>query len=147
MKSMATLNRKASELMQATGVNACTDITGFGFLGHAAEMIEGTDVGMVIDSAKVPFFPEARGLAEMGMIPGGLHRNRDFRKNMVDIDQGVPQYLADILFDPQTSGGLLISVPERKASRLLERMHEEGITEAAIIGEVVAEPKGRIIVR
>jgi selenide,water dikinase len=146
-KSMSTLNQRACELMQATGVNACTDVTGFGLLGHAAEMIEGTDVGMVIDSADVPFFPEAKELAEMGMIPGGLHRNRDFRKNMVDIAQGVPQYLEDILFDPQTSGGLLISVPEPKASRLLERLHDEGIAEPAIIGEVVAEPKGRIIVK
>jgi selenide,water dikinase len=146
-KSMSTLNQKAAELMQATGVNACTDVTGFGLLGHAAEMIEGADIGMVIDSAAVPFFPEAKELAEMGMIPGGLHRNRDFRSNMVEITQGIPRYLADILFDPQTSGGLLISVPESKASRLLERLHEEGVAEAAIIGEVVTEPKGRIIIR
>jgi selenide,water dikinase len=146
-RSMSTLNLKASELMQATGVNACTDVTGFGLLGHAAEMIEGTDVGMVIASAAVPFFPEARELAEMGLIPAGLHRNRDFRKGMVDIDSGVPQYLADILFDPQTSGGLLISVPAEKAAKLLERLHAEGVTVAAIIGEVVAEPRGRIIVR
>jgi selenide,water dikinase len=146
-KSMSTLNQKAAELMQEVGVSACTDVTGFGLLGHAAEMIEGTDIGMVIDSAAVPFFPEAKELAEMGMIPGGLHRNRDFRKNMVEMAQGIPQYLADILFDPQTSGGLLISVPEPKASRLLERLHEEGVAEAAIIGEVVAEPKGRIVVR
>jgi selenide,water dikinase len=147
VKSMSTLNRKASELMQAIGVNACTDVTGFGLLGHAAEMIEGARVGMVIDAAAVPFFPEAKELAEMGMIPGGLHRNRDFRKNMVDVDQSVPQFLADILFDPQTSGGLLISVPKPKASHLLESLHKEGVTEAAVIGEVVAEPRGRIRVR
>jgi selenide,water dikinase len=144
---MTTLNRKASELMQVTGVSACTDITGFGLLGHAAEMIEGDEVGMVIDSVAVPVFPEAKGLAEMGMIPGGLHRNRDFRKNMVEIAQSVPRYLEDILFDPQTSGGLLISVPEPKAQELLGRLHEEGVTEAVVIGGVVAEPKGRIIVR
>lgn len=146
-KSMSTLNQKASELMQATGVNACTDITGFGLLGHAAEMIEGSGVGMIIDSAAVPFFPEAKELAEMGMIPGGLHRNREFRTDMVEMAQGIPRYLADILFDPQTSGGLLISVPKRKATELLDRMHQAGISEAAIIGEVVAKPKGRIIVR
>jgi len=146
-KSMSTLNQKASELMQATGVNACTDITGFGFLGHAAEMIEGSGVGMIIDSAAVPFFPEAKELAEMGMIPGGLHRNREFRTDMVEMAQGIPRYLADILFDPQTSGGLLISVPKQKATELLDRMHQAGISEAAIIGEVVAKPKGRIIVR
>ena len=147
IKSMATLNRKASELMQEIGVNACTDVTGFGLLGHASEMIEGTDVGMFIHSAAVPFFPETKELAQKGMIPGGLHRNREFRLNMVEIAQEVPDYLADILFDPQTSGGLLISVSEQKASVLLERMHKEGIKEAAIIGEVIAEPKGKIIVK
>jgi len=147
IKSMANLNRKASELMQEIGVNACTDVTGFGLLGHASEMIEGTDVGMVIRSAAVPFFPETKELAQKGMIPGGLHRNREFRLNMVEIAKEVPDYLADILFDPQTSGGLLISVSEQKASVLLERMHKEGIKEAAIIGEVIAEPKDKIIVK
>jgi selenide, water dikinase len=147
VKSMTTLNRTASEVMMEVGVHACKDITGFGFLGHASEMIEGTNVGMVIDAAAIPVFPEAKEYAEMGMVPGGTERNRDFRKNMVDIDKKVPQYLQDILFDPQTSGGLLIAVPKAKASRLLKRLHEEGVTEAAIIGGVVAEPKGRIRVR
>jgi len=146
VKSMTTLNRKAAELMQETGVHAGTDITGFGLLGHACEMIDGSDVGMVIHSAAVPFFPEAREYAEMGMIAGGLHRNREFRTSMVSIDKSVPDYMADILFDPQTSGGLFISVAPEKAQRLLERMHREGIPEAAIVGEVVAEPKGQIIV-
>ena len=147
IKSMATLNRKASELMQEIGVHACTDVTGFGLLGHASEMIEGTDVAMLIHSATVPFFPEAKELAEMGMIPGGLHRNREFRLNMVEIAREVPDYLADILFDPQTSGGLLISVSEQKAPVLLERMHQEGIEEAVVIGEVIAKPQGKIIVK
>jgi len=147
VKSMTTLNRKASELMQEAGVHACTDVTGFGLLGHAAEMIEDTNVSMVIQSATVPFFPEAKELVEMGMVPGGLHRNREFRRNMVEIDQGVPDYLADILFDPQTSGGLLISVPATEAPALVERMHKEGISEAAIIGEVIAEPEGKIFVK
>ena len=144
---MATLNRKAAELMQESGVNACTDVTGFGLLGHAAEMIEGTGVGMVIHANAVPVFPEAIKLAGMGMIPGGLHRNREFRENMVAIDEKVPDLLADVLFDPQTSGGLLISVPEEKAADLLEKMHGEGVNEAAIIGEIVAEPEGRISVK
>ena len=145
-RSMATLNRKAAELMQAAGVHAGTDVTGFGLLGHAAEMIEGSDVSMVIHATAVPFFPEAKGLAEMGLLPGGLHRNREFRKDMVSIDEEIPDYLADILFDPQTSGGLLIAVPAARAEKLLEKMHKEGIGEAAIIGEVVAEPKGKILV-
>lgn len=147
MKSMAALNRKASELMQETGVNACTDITGFGLLGHAAEMIEGTDTGMVIDSAAVPVLPKAPELAGMGMTPGGLQRNREFRQDMVEIPGEVPGYLADILFDPQTSGGLLIAVAPEKADALLARLHGAGVEEAAVIGEVVAAPKGKITVR
>jgi selenide,water dikinase len=145
-KSMSTLNRKASEVMQEIGANACTDITGFGLLGHAAEMIENTDVGMVIYAKAVPVFPEAEELAAMGMIPGGLYRNRDFRKSIVEFKPDVSQFRMDIVFDPQTSGGLLLSVSEDKAQDVLERLHQAGITKAAIIGEVVANPKGRIIV-
>ena len=145
--SMDSLNRSASELMVALGVNACTDITGFGLFGHAAEMIENSEVGMVIDSSAVPFFPGAKKLAEEGMIPGGLNRNRDFRKNMVDIDTNTPKFLEDILFDPQTSGGLLITVPKAKAHVLLEQLHERGVVKAAIIGEVTAGNKGRIRVK
>jgi len=147
VKSMTTLNRKASELMLEVGVNACKDVTGFGLLGHAAEMVAGTEVGMVIDTSVIPVFPEARAYARQGMVPGGTGRNRDFRKNMVDIGKKVPQYLQNILFDPQTSGGLLIALPEKKAPKLLEKLRKEGMNEAVIIGEVVAEPKGRIKVR
>ncbi len=144
VKSMTTLNRTASELMLAAGVSACKDITGFGLLGHAAEMVEGTSAGFIIDASAVPLFPEAKEYYEMGMVAGGLSRNRDFRKNMVDIDSSVPQYLQDILFDPQTSGGLLIVVPGAKATRLLKKLHAAGVNEAVIIGEVSAENKGRI---
>lgn len=146
IKNMTTLNQKASEIMQEIGVTACTDITGFGLLGHASEMIEDAGIGLSINSAAVPVFPEVKELAEMGMIPGGLGRNREFRQNMVEIAKSVPDYLADTLFDPQTSGGLLISVPEPKAAVLVERMHKEGVAAATIIGEVIAEPKGKIIV-
>jgi len=145
-RSMASLNRKAAELMQETNLNACTDITGFGLLGHLCEMIEGTDSGITIYAEAVPTFPGIKELVEMGLLPGGLHRNREFRKNMVEINNVVPRYLADILFDPQTSGGLLISLPEQNSRELLKRMHEEGIGEAAIIGEVTASPKGKITV-
>jgi selenide,water dikinase len=147
VKSMTALNRAASEAMLAVGVDACKDVTGFGLLGHAAEMIEGTGVGLAIDSAAVPFFAEARKYAEAGMIPGGLHRNRDFRRDMVDIGAGVPQYLQDILFDPQTSGGLLIAVPGARAPRLMKKLRSGGVAEAAVIGEVVSAPEGRIQVK
>jgi len=147
VSSMATLNRKASELMLTVDVHACTDVTGFGLLGHACEMIEGTDVGMVIHPEAVPYFPEAKEYAEMGMVPGGTTRNRDFHIKMVEIDKNVSKVMVDILFDPQTSGGLLMAVPAPEAEPLLKRMRREAIKEAAIIGEVVAKPKGRIVVR
>jgi selenide,water dikinase len=147
VRCMSTLNNRASELMQETVVHACTDVTGFGLLGHACEMIEGTDVGIFIDSAAVPYFSEAKELAEMGLVSGGLHRNRDFRAHMIEISEQVPAFLVDILFDPQTSGGLLISLPAENADELLDKMHEEGINDAAIIGEILEKPKGNIIVR
>ena len=144
VKSMTSLNREASELMLKAGVNACKDITGFGLLGHACEMVAGTDAGFVINAASIPLFPEVKEYYDLGMVAGGLGRNRDYRKGMVDFAAGVPQYLRDILFDPQTSGGLLIAVPGAKAPSLLKKLHAAGVAEAAIIGEVTAEPKGRI---
>jgi selenide, water dikinase len=145
--SMMTLNRRASEAMVKVGVNACTDITGFGLLGHAAEMVEKTDVGMVIYTDSVPIFPGAREMADMGMIPGGLYRNRDFRKGMLEFQPGMSQFQMEILFDPQTSGGLLISVSEDKAQGLLDELHHAGVKDAAVVGEVVSSPKGKIIVK
>ena len=144
---MATLNRKASELMLKTGVNACTDITGFGLLGHACEMIDGTDTGMVLESTAIPYIPQAKDYAIKGLLPGGLHRNRQYRGHMVEFADDIPEYISDILFDPQTSGGLLIALAANKAEGLLAEMHAEGIPDAAIIGEITGEPAGKIVVR
>jgi len=147
VSSMSALNRHASELMQQIGVHACTDVTGFGLLGHAAEMIEGTDVGMVLHTSQIPFFSEAKELAGMGLVPGGTQRNREFRLHMVNIPPEVPGYMSDILFDPQTSGGLLIAVEDGKADKLLNLLQEKGVEEAAIIGEVTGDSPGMIQVR
>jgi selenide,water dikinase len=145
IKAMTTLNKTAAELMSETpDVHACTDITGFGLLGHAAEMIDGADVGMVFRASAVPFFPEIREFVETGVVPGGLHRNRAFRRSLIDIGSDCPDWMVDILFDPQTAGGLLIAVSENQAEHLIKKMHALGVAEAAIIGEVVAESKGRI---
>lgn len=145
--NMTTLNRKASELMTAYEMHACTDVTGFGLIGHACEMVENTDVGLVIDTSKIPLLPETLDLAKAGSLSGGLKRNLAFRAGMADIDPSVPDYLAATLFDPQTSGGLLISVAFDDADVLLSKMHENGIIDAAIIGEVVSSPECRIIVK
>lgn len=144
-RSMATLNRAASEIMVRVGANACTDITGFGLLGHACEMVEDSEVGFKIRSFSVPMFPETLALARMGMVPGGTYRNKEFRSQMV-YATGIPDTVMDILFDPQTSGGLFIAVGPDRAGLLLSGLKEAGVIDAAIVGEVVSEPKQRIIV-
>ena len=144
-RSMAALNMAASEVMLQVGANACTDITGFGLLGHACEMIQDSEVGFKIRSFSVPIFPETLGLARMGMIPGGTYRNKEFRSRMV-YATGIADVMMDILFDPQTSGGLLMSVGADKAGLLLTGLREAGIADAAIIGDVIGDPKQRIVV-
>jgi selenide,water dikinase len=146
IECMTTLNKTAAETMPDHDVSACTDVTGFGLLGHACEMVEGTDVGLKIYAESLPYIPEAAEYARMGLLPGGLHRNRDFREHMVEIGQSVPEYLADMMYDPQTSGGLLIAVSQSDAERLLKKLNDSGVADAKIIGEVVAEPKGKIVV-
>lgn len=144
--SMVSLNKDASIAMQEVGVSACTDITGFGLLGHLSEMVRGNDFGMIVYAGKVPYFSDAKEFAGLGMIPGGTYRNKDFFSQWIRFDSTVPQYLQNILFDPQTSGGLLISVPKQKAEILLDQLRKRNVAEAAIIGKVVAEPKEKIIV-
>ncbi len=145
-KCMATLNDKASELMQEVGVHACTDITGFGFLGHACQLAQNSKVGIKIRLASLSFFPEAGEFAKQGLCPEGLHRNREFYSSAARISSDIPAHLQDILFDPQTSGGLLICLGSKKAELLLEKLHRAGVGDAAIIGEVVTKPRGVIIV-
>ena len=147
IRTMAALNRAAAEAMAETpGVHACTDITGFGFLGHAAEMVEDGDVGFRIHASRVPLFQGIRDFVEMGILPAGLYRNRDFRMAMMDIRPECPPWIADVLFDPQTSGGLLIAVAAESADALLSRIHNRGIPEAAIVGDVTEENRGKITV-
>lgn len=143
--SMSQLNMKAAELMTATGnVHAATDITGFGLLGHAAEMIEGDDQAMVIYASKVPCFKGIKDLFEQGCVPGGLNRNKQFLSPLMGATDDCPPWLLDTLFDPQTSGGLLIALPAPEAPHLLDQMHQEGLESAAIVGEIVASEKNTI---
>jgi len=146
-ESMTRLNKHASVSMQEVGVNACTDVTGFSLLGHASEMVRGNEFGMIIHSAAVPYFSEAQEYAQMGLVPGGTYRNKNFYSKHVETTSKLPAYLIDILFDPQTSGGLLISVPRDKAEDLINRINQGGQEKAATIGDVIAEPKGRVVVR
>jgi selenide,water dikinase len=145
--SMAALNSKASELaQQSVGLHACTDITGFGFLGHAVQLVKNSGISIAIDSSAVPLFPEATDLAAQGMCPAGLHRNREFYSPWVEISDSVPLNVQDVLYDPQTSGGLFIIVEAGIADDLLKKMKASGVNDAALIGEVTGESSGKITV-
>ncbi len=145
-KLMATLNRDAAQIMAKYPVHACTDITGFGLIGHIAEMITGSPLGIKLTSRNIPVIPETLDYAGMGLVPAGTYNNRAFRECMVDFQPAVDHLLQDVLFDAQTSGGLLICVENESAEDLLNKLKESGIKEAAVIGEVVPGPAGRIMV-
>lgn len=146
INSMAQLNRYAAEAMEGFSVNACTDITGFGLAGHLSEMVVGSGVGIRIDSKSLPLFPEALEFASMGLIPAGAYKNREFRKSVVEISSEVPLALTDVLFDPQTSGGLAISVDADQADHLLNTLHSKGLKWASIIGKITTGPEKLIFI-
>ena len=147
VESMTTLNRKASQWMQALGAHACTDITGFGFIGHTLEMAMASQVGMLIQSENIPVFPDAMEYARLGLIPGGAHSNRQFFSCRVDVDPRVSSLLIDLLYDPQTSGGLLISLPSGEAERLVATLKKDENIDSSVVGKVVEEPRGKIQIR
>lgn len=147
IKSMTTLNKIASEIAQETGVNACTDITGFGLIGHICEMIAGEKkVGVKLDINKIPIFNGVEEFAKMGMVPGGAYRNKEFRIKFVEMSDKIPDWKKDVLFDPQTSGGLLICVSKNKVDNMVKKMRKAGIKDVTIIGEVINKPKGKIVI-
>jgi len=143
---MATLNKDAAEIMAHFPVHACTDITGFGFLGHLSEMVVDSGTGIRIQTDRVPILPQTLNYAGMGLVPAGAYKNREFFERHVDVAIGVDPLIQDILFDPQTSGGLLICVEGDWADDLLQALKQRGIHDAAIVGQVDSEPKERIIV-
>jgi selenide,water dikinase len=145
-KYMAALNKKASELMQEVGVHACTDITGFGLLGHACQIAQNSQVGINVNSGSIPIFTEVEEFAKAGLYPGGLYRNKDFYGKMVEFSKQVPDYIQDILFDAQTSGGLLIVLAPEAAELLMSKLQKAGVQDAAIIGEIVSKPVGKMVV-
>jgi selenide,water dikinase len=143
---MATLNRTAAQVMAAHDVHACTDITGFGLIGHLAEMVSGGNVGVAIDTQSLPILPEALDFAAMGLIPAGAYKNREFRAGMVRTGSKVERAVEDLLYDPQTSGGLLIAVDEGAAQSLLADLLVSGVADAVIIGRAQSEPRNAIVV-
>lgn len=142
---MVSLNKKAMEASEGRIVHACTDVTGFGLAGHAAEMAEASHVTFEIEAEDVPAITGAAQYAQMGVIPAGTYRNRDYCGEHADCSR-IDTYLADMMFDPQTSGGLLYAVPEAEAEPLLKALEETGIeTRCAVIGRVVPQKESQII--
>jgi selenide,water dikinase len=144
---MATLNAAAAEAMATVGAHACTDVTGFGLLGHLHEMTAGSGVGAVVRLSQVPVLPEVWALAEQGVVPGGTRRNREFLEKEVLWDEALTPAQQIVLCDAQTSGGLLIAVPPERAATLREALRAAGTLAAAEIGTIVDDPTSRIQVQ
>ncbi|MDK2820132.1 MAG: selenide, water dikinase [Clostridia bacterium] len=143
---MATLNKEAAAAMIEIGVHSCTDITGFGLLGHGLEMAQGSHVNLIIYAKDVPVLPYSLEFASMGLIPGGAYRNQSYTEGEVNVNTGIDKSLTSVFYDPQTSGGLLIAVEEAKTEKLMLTLEKRGVTEASVIGEVI-EGTGKIEVK
>jgi selenide,water dikinase len=141
----STLNRRAAEVASAYDVHACTDVTGFGLGGHLLEMARGSHLEMVIHTSEVPMIAEAKEYGSMGLIPAGSYATRHFCEHSVEIRPGIETLLLDLVFDPQTSGGLILAMTPDQARACVEDLRRAGVESAAVIGEVVGpHPKGRL---
>ena len=138
IRVMLESNRIGAEVMQECEAHACTDITGFGLLGHALEMATASKCSMTLFASRIPIIPYALEYSRMGLAPAGTHANRNYCHHSLQVDPSIPDYLLDILSDAQTSGGLLISVPPDKARSLLEQLKQKGMKDVSLIGEVTA---------
>ncbi|MBP2654618.1 MAG: Selenide, water dikinase [Firmicutes bacterium] len=143
--SMRQLNKTAAEVMSGFTIHACTDVTGFGLLGHLSEMVTASHVAAEIYTKDLPFLPEAQNAAAMGLVPEGAYHTREYLKN-VTFASNVADVLQDLCFDPQTSGGLLLSVAATDAERLLASLRAAGVDEASIIGRITGKGAGTIYV-
>jgi len=141
VKSMTTLNAVAATVARRYPIHACSDITGFGILGHALEMASGSGVTLVIESAKLPLMHSAARLAEKGYITGGCKRNRDYLQDKITIEKSLREGVVEVALDPQTSGGLLIAVAKRHAAKLVDDLLAAGVNDAALVGYATALQK------
>lgn len=143
---MTTLNKYAADTFKKYPVHACTDITGFGLLGHMLEMAQGSEVTIRVRTKDIPYVTEALGLAEMGILPGGAYRNQGHVDKFMKIGEGISQAFLDMCYDPQTSGGLLVSVSEEDAYAILEELSLILDPEHfAIIGQVVDYSQAHLV--
>jgi selenide,water dikinase len=144
-RQMTQLNKTACEVMQQFRVHSCTDVTGFGLMGHSCEMAQGSGCTLHLQAEKVPFHPEALEMADMGLVPAGAYRNRDFAEKTAEVRGEMSRAMMDILYDPQTSGGLLIAVDERDGEALLREL-QSVIPDAAMIGYAAEREDNAIVI-
>jgi selenide,water dikinase len=144
-RSMAELNKVAAETMVDAGVTTATDVTGFGLMGHLSEMVAQSGVTAEIYSDKVPFFEGVLDFVREDLISGAIERNREYATQYVEVTEGVTEEVEIALYDPQTSGGFLISVDDAKAEKFVKQLQDNGIRSAAIIGKVIAKSEGKIV--
>ncbi len=145
--TMAELNKIAAEVMASYPVSACTDVTGFGLLGHLKELCEASQLDAEVYTAEVPLLDEVENMAASNIVPGGTKDNLSFIANNVSFDDEIPDYKKYILADAQTSGGLLISIPAKYKDKLLSDLHNAGISDACIIGRFINIGEGKINVK
>ena len=145
-KSMATLNKLAAEIMTEIGVNAATDVTGFGLLGHLSELCEASCVSAKINYSVLPFLPSVKELAKKGIVPGGTKRNLKFVNDKVQFGGHLTNIDKLLLADAQTSGGLLISIPTEKAEKYITKFNALSEIKAVVIGEIVEKSNNTIFV-
>jgi len=142
---MSSLNKYPAEEFDDFSISACTDVTGFGLIGHACEMIDDKTVGLRFFRDKIPVIPDALEFAQMGIVPAGALRNRKYREGQVEDIKSIDPVMLDILFDPQTSGGLLVAIDKNQAEDFVARLRAKGIQDAAIVGEFTEDFKGKIV--
>lgn len=139
--SMKQLNAAAGRAMGRVGAHAATDVTGFGLLGHLFEMLAASEVGAQIDARALPVLPMAEEYAAAGISTGGARKNRAYLEPHLCLSEAILPGREEVLFDPQTSGGLLIAVAPEKTSRLLEELAAEGVTVRAVVGKITDRPR------
>ncbi len=146
-KQMCTLNKIPVEILKSLNidVHACTDVTGFGLLGHALEMAEGSGITIHIKAKSVPIIEESKELAQMGIIPAGAYKNRNYCKDKIRTSNEISELLEDLLFDPQTSGGLLISIPEKDCDHFIEILKKQYDLPVAQIGYITQKQETAIV--
>ncbi len=146
IKTVVTLNKGAKDAAKKAEVRACTDVTGFGLLGHLYEMISSSGVSAKIEINKVPIWERAVEFADIGMMPAGLQENKKFLEGKLSFPSSINSSLLDLLFDPQTSGGLLIAVSPHHLDELLENLKKNKTPISAIVGEVIEGTPSKILI-